>query len=105
MKVIKKNKSSNVFPMRIKCKRITDKYGFAYGDEKDFCGSEIEIEAEDIKKHEWFKYPDYEGRDYGVICPVCGKFIVVDTNKIPENILYKAEDIRLDDQSTFSKEK
>lgn len=93
MKVIKENKFSNIFPMRIICKRVQDEYGFSYGNEKDFCGSELEVNADDIKKHKWFKYPDYEGVDYGVRCPVCGKFIIVDKNKIPDNVLDNAEEL------------
>lgn len=89
MKIISKGNFNNVFPMRIKCERVEDKYGFAYGDNKDFCGSELEIDENDIKKNEWSKYPDYEGTDYGVICPVCNKFIVIDKNKLPQTILSK----------------
>lgn len=95
MKVIKENNYSDVFPMQIKCKRVVDKYGFAYGKEKDFCGSELEVDAEDIKKHGWDKYPDYSGTDYGVVCPVCGQFVVIDKNKIPKTVLNNAEEIRL----------
>lgn len=95
MKVIKENNYSDVFPMQIKCKRIEDEYGFAYGKEKDFCGSELEVDAEDIRKHGWSKYPDYSGTDYGVVCPVCGQFIVIDKNKIPKTVLNKAIEIRL----------
>lgn len=95
MKIVNENNSYDMFPMLVFCRRVADTYGFAYGEEKDFCGSKLEIEAEDIKKHKWFKYPDYEGIDYGVICPVCGKFIVVDRNEIPNRILINAEEIRL----------
>lgn len=92
MKVIKKNNFlEGIFPMQIKCQRIVDEYGFAYGEEKDFCGSELEIEVADIKKFKWFKYPYSYGYDYVVVCPICGKFIVVDTNKIPENVLDEVE--------------
>ena len=56
MKIIKENKFNHVFPMKVTCKRVLDEYGFSYGDEKDFCGSELEIDSEDIKKHRWFKY-------------------------------------------------
>ena len=95
MKVVKENRFSNIFPMLIVCKRVVDSYGFSYGKDKDFCGSEIEIEAEDIKKHGWFKYPDYEGVDYGIVCPVCGKFIVIDKDKIPDKVMNESEEIRL----------
>lgn len=95
MKILKKNDFCSVFPMEIKCERILDKYGLSYGEPKDFCGSELEISAEDIKRHDWFKYPDCEGIDYGVICPVCKRFIVIQTDKIPNVILENAESIKL----------
>lgn len=95
MRIIKENNFSSIFPMQVTCKRVVDKYGFAYGRAADFCGSEIEIDVEDIKKHEWFKYPNYEGVDYGIICPICGKFIVVDNDKLPTKILNNAENVRL----------
>lgn len=81
--------------MKIKCKRVVDEYGFAYGKENDFCGSELEIDAEDIKQHKWDKYPDYNGTDYGVICPVCNQFIAIDKDKIPKSVLENAKEIRL----------
>ena len=95
MKVIKENNFSDIFPIKVKCERVVDAYGFSYGKEKDFCGSELEVDVKDIKKHRWFKYPDYEGVDYGVVCPVCGKFVVIDKNKIPNKVSNDAEEIRL----------
>ena len=95
MKVIKENKSFGVFPMKVKCEMVKDKYGFAYGSKVDFCGSELEIEASDIKSHDWDKYPDYHGTDFGVICPICGKFIVIDRENIPASVKENAEKIRL----------
>lgn len=95
MKVIEKGNYLNVFPMRIRCRQVEDMYGFAYGSKVDFCGSELEIEADDIKKHEWSKYPDYSGVDYGVVCPVCGMFVVVDKKTIPAAVLTKAKKIRI----------
>ena len=93
MKVINKGNYNNSFPKKIVCKRIVDKYGFGYGDEKDFCGSTLEIDECDIKKHRWSKYPDYHGVDYGVICPICGKFIPVEESGICKNVLDNAEEI------------
>jgi hypothetical protein len=95
MKVIEEGNYGNVFPMIVKCEMIKDEYGFTYGKSKDFCGSKIEIEVEDIKKHKWDKYPDYCGTDYGFVCPVCKKFVVVDKNKISQKILDEAEEIYL----------
>ena len=93
MKVIKKGNYNDGFPMRVVCRRVTDEYGFGYGDPKDFCGSTLEIKASDIKKHPWSKYPAYHGIDYGVVCPVCGKFIPVEKRDVPKNVLDDAEEI------------
>lgn len=95
MKILKKREASGIFPMRVECRRVADRFGFAYGNEIDFCGSSLEIEAEDIKKHVWFKYPDYKGIDYGVLCPVCKKFIVIDTEKIPRIVRDNAKQITI----------
>jgi hypothetical protein len=95
MKVIKANRFSRSFPKQIKCQRVVDEYGFAYGKDHDFCGSELEVDMEDIKKHKWSKYPDYKGVDYGVICPVCGKFVVINEKEIPNGILLNAEEVYL----------
>lgn len=93
MKIIKENNFSGIFPMKITCKRVVDEYGFAYGKREDFCGSELEVDADDIKKHKWSKYPDYSGIDYGVICPICGQFITIDESKIPKCVIDKVEEI------------
>ena len=95
MKIIKKENFNNTFPMKVECKRVEDKYGFAYGKKNDFCGSLLEIEETDIKKHKWQKYPDYEGEDYGVICPVCKGFVVIDKSKLPRTVMAVAEEIFL----------
>lgn len=96
MKVIKKNNFSNIFPMRIICKRVVDADGGCYGKEEDYCHSELEIDKEDIKKHLYsVGWAGRHGVDYGVICPLCGKFIVIDKNMIPETVLNNAEEIRL----------
>lgn len=94
MKVIKIGNNRN-FTMRIKCMKVVDRYGFSYGKEKDFCGSLLEIDENDIKKHSWSKYPDYHGVDYGVICPVCGKFIMIKVDTIPQRYLDNIEEIQL----------
>ena len=94
MKVIKESKFENIFPMRITCKRVVDRHGFAYGNAKDFCGSVLEIEANDIRKHKWEKYPDYSGTDYGVLCPICGKFVAIDEDEIPQQVLRDAPEVR-----------
>lgn len=95
MRVIKENKNYGIFPMKVQCRRVVDGYGFAYGSKTDFCGSELEVEIEDIKAHDWEKYPDYKGTDYGVVCPICGKFVVIDEKSLPETVKQNAEKIRL----------
>lgn len=90
MKVIKANYFGDLFPMQLTCRRVVDKYGFDYGKEKDFCHSELEIEADDIRRVNWSKYPCFEGTDYGVECPVCGRFVVIDENLLPEKIKKEA---------------
>lgn len=95
MTIIKAGNITNNFPMIITCARVVDEYGFAYGEKLDFCGTELEIEASDVRKHPWFKYPYYEGVDYGVICPVCGKFIDIDPQLIPAHVKKTAAEVRL----------
>lgn len=94
MKVVKINNFTDVFPLRVTCKRVVDKYGFSYGCEKDFCGSELEVDAADIKKHKWFKYPCFEGIDYGVVCPICKNFIPISMNEIPRTVREACEEFR-----------
>lgn len=95
--LVRREVGEKIFPMIIYCKRTVDKYGFTYGDEKDFCGSKLEIEAEDIKMHSWTKYPNYSGIDYGVKCPVCRKFIVIDRGMIPDIVLDSAQEVFVSD--------
>ena len=92
---IKEEMSFGIFPMDIICKRVEDEYGFAYGDKNDFCCSKLEIEAEDIVAHDWSKYPDYKGTDYGVKCPKCGQFIVINKNILPKSIKDAAPKVQL----------
>lgn len=97
MKVVSESNFSGIFPMRVKCEKVVDMYGFSYDSQNDFCGSELEVDAADIKRHGWFKYPCFKGIDYGVICPVCGQFIAIDENRIPKRVRNGAEEIRLSD--------
>ena len=96
MKVIKRGDRSNIFPIRVQCEKIEDEYGFSYSNRNGVCcGSELEVEAEDIRKHKWSKYPDYSGVDFGVVCPVCGQFIVLNARQLPRAILENAPEIHL----------
>lgn len=72
MKVINKNLFPNIFPMKIKCRRVTDSYGFSYGKAIDFCGT-----------------------DYGIVCPICNSFILIKKEEIPSIIRERAEEIEL----------
>lgn len=94
MKVIKENHGT-AFPMKIECKQTKDDFGFSYGDAVDFCHSILEVEEKDIKKHPWYKYPNYEGIDYGVVCPVCKHFVVIDNDKIPKSVKEKAKEVSI----------
>ena len=95
MKIIENNAKSN-FPIQVTCKQVRDKYGYTYGDKNDFCGSILEIEASDIKKHPWEKYMAGDsGIDYGVICPVCGKFIMLDANTLNARVKQEAPEVRI----------
>lgn len=95
MKVIKENNFPHVFPIKVTCHKVLDEFGFSYGDDVDFCKSELEVVAEDIVAHEWDKYPNYHGTDYGVICPICGQFIEIDKTLIPKKIKENAPKIRI----------
>lgn len=86
---------TGVFPMEVRCEQIKDEYGFCYGNKVDFCGSLLEIDAEDICSHKWEKYPDMSGTDYGIICPVCGNFIMIPAKNIPERVKKCAPAIRI----------
>lgn len=78
MKVIQNNLD---FPRKVTCKRIFTIDGRSYGTDKDFCNSVLEIDIADIRKHYWgytcgFRHE--EGVDYGVVCPICGAFILIE---------------------------
>lgn len=92
---IAKKKDGSCFPLKVTCHHTSDAYG-GYGDKIDFCGSELEVEAEGIVKHKWFKYPDNKGTDYGVICPNCGMFTTIPDGYIPMAVREKAPDVSLE---------
>lgn len=95
MRIIENNLKSG-FPMRVTCRMVEDEHGYTYGDENDFCGSILEIEASDIKKHPWEKYMAGDsGIDYGVICPVCGKFIMLDADTLNARVKQEAPVVRI----------
>lgn len=94
MKVVGKPEEQ-LFPMQAVCQYKRDEYGYGYGREVDYCGHKLEFEEEDIRKHPWDKYPDIEGVDYGVVCPICRMFITVDGKKLPERVKEQAKEISL----------
>jgi len=56
------------------------------------CNSMLEINADDLVKRKWFKYPDYEGIDYGFICPICGCFTNLDEKNLTKYLRDMAKD-------------
>lgn len=95
MKILRRGTYENVFPMEVVCRRVEDEYGFAYGSNRDFCGSVLSVDEKDIEKHKWFKYPEYSGVDYGVTCPVCGNFIVISEELLPRMVKDTANEVKL----------
>ena len=95
MKILERKNEhiSNVFPIKCKCHYQKDGYNLRYGDAKDYCGSELEIDASDIVKHPYSRYPNISGDDYGYICPVCKHFIPIDIKNIPVEVMYNAPEI------------
>lgn len=80
---------SKPFPMMIQCRRVANSYGLAYGRETDFCGQAIKVEQNDIKRQTWQRFVQHEkasGTDYGVICPECGAYVLIDSSEIPDYV-------------------
>ena len=75
--------------------RKTSNCSYDYGKEIDYCGSDLEIDEYDIVVHDWSSC-GLQGRNYGIICPVCDKFIELDRSKIPEKILQNAKSVTYD---------
>lgn len=97
MKIVEEDSKTILqFPARIRCIQAKDGFGLSYGDNGDFCGRTLEIETADIKKHKWYKYPSLQNTDYGVVCPACGAFIVMDGDEIPRDVKDGAEEIWLE---------
>lgn len=84
---ITQKRNGSCFPMKVTCHHTSDAYG-GYGNKVDFCGSDMEVEAEGIVKH--------KGTDYGVICPVCGMFTTIPTESIPMQVRDIAPEVSLD---------
>lgn len=91
MKVIRQGSGEN-WTMQVLCETTHDEYGFTRDADKEHCKSILEINKDDVKAHPWFKYPDYSGIDYTVICPVCGCEVCLDESKIPSYVIKLAKD-------------
>lgn len=93
MKIIEDNSQKNSFPRRVTCEFTRSPDGYYYDEGNDYCGSVLEIEASDIKKHEWQKYYE-KGTSYVVVCPLCGCWIELDPDTLPRAVKEKAEAIQ-----------
>jgi len=87
MKVIHAKKPFENWTLEIKCTG-----GNWRQDKKVPCGSLLEINANDLIKRAWFKYPDDGGTDYGFICPICGCFSEINKNLLTEHLKNMAKD-------------
>ena len=89
MRVIEDNYNTQ-FNRTIRCELWADKTGYSYHNSKSYCSSVLEIEASDVKKHEWQKFYE-DGTSYVVVCPLCGCWIELDPNTLPKAVKEKAE--------------
>lgn len=90
MKIIENNSGKNSFPRHVTCEFTRSPDGYYYDERNSYCGSVLEIEATDIRKHHWQKYYD-SGDSYVVVCPLCGCWIELDPNTLPKAVKEKAE--------------
>lgn len=95
MKVLIDNYTYDNFSLKVQCKQTHDEHGYTYGDESEYCGSTLEVDAFDIKSHKWSKgWPETQtGTSYVVICPLCGSWIEIPAEKIPKQVREKACEI------------
>lgn len=93
MKIIENNSHKNGFPRRVTCEFTRSADGYYYDERNNYCGSVLEIESTDIRKHHWQKYYD-SGDSYVVVCPVCGCWIEIDPHTLSCNIKANAEEIQ-----------
>lgn len=95
MKVLVDNYNDKNFTYQVMCRQVKDENGFVYGDPEDFCGSTLEIEGRDVKKHFWGKgiYDRITGVSYVVVCPLCGSWIELPEAILPGSVKNKAEKI------------
>ena len=93
MKIIEDKYNYVQFNQTIRCEQWLDDSGYTYENEEDYCSSVLEIEASDVKKHNWAKF-DEKGTSDVVVCPLCGCWIVLDPDTLPRAVKEKAEPIR-----------
>lgn len=86
MKIIQERKPFENWNLQVDC---TGKNWNQEG--KVPCGSTLEIDANDIIKRKWNKYPDESGNDYGFICPVCGCFTEINNKLLTEHLMDMAK--------------
>ncbi len=88
MKILVNNYENTDFKLQVLCKQTEDKYGYIYGNAEDFCGSTLEVEADDIREHCWSKgwSAPISGKSYVVVCPLCGEWIEISAEKIPKTV-------------------
>lgn len=93
MKIIEDNYTTANFSRRITCEFARSPDGYYYDEGNNYCGSVLEIEASDVKRHNWAKY--YRaGTSYVVVCPLCGCWIELDPDTLPRVVKEKAEPIQ-----------
>lgn len=79
------------YPMMVRCKMSRNSHGLAYGKEASFCGGLLVIRENDVKKMQWRKidhmtHKKINGTDYGVLCPECGSFVLLNKSKLSKYI-------------------
>lgn len=89
MKIIQERKPYQDWFMNVTC----NGKNWEQGDNVP-CGSDLEIDKNDLLVRGWFKYPDMEGKNYGFICPICGCFTEIDESKLDKNLKKCATDYK-----------
>jgi hypothetical protein len=87
MKIIQERKPFEDWKLEVNCTG-----GNWYQDGNVPCSSTLEIEACDLTKRTWSKYPDDSGVDYGFVCPICGCFTNIDGKFLNDHLKNMAKD-------------
>lgn len=91
MEIIKKG-SGEVWKKIVQCRHVKDVCGLEYEPDIRRCESLLEINQDDVYYKHWTKYPDLEGEDYCVTCPVCGAPLPIESSSIPGWVKKMAKD-------------